>query len=174
MRSPSPASPAVLAVDMSIDQCRFVGIRATPGERVHVAVECVVESEDGLWATVDEAMEADRQLILAVGGTLEVHVPHAWHDRYVTFGTAEMAKYTALVRSMIVTGKVSHDGSVQLAAQVCRAVALPSYGGALTLVAKNSPGPIEMARCMVVAVALASKPPPKRRPGKGFVMGQAR
>lgn len=163
---------AVLAVDQSLDECRFVGIRATPGERVHVSVDFVVEDEASMWARVDDLLAADSKLLLAIGGALEVHVPEHLTDRYVTFGTAELANWTSLIKPMISTGKLSHDGSLQLAEQVNRAVAVRTYKGATTLSAQKSPGPIEMARCMVVAVALAARPAPTRRkPAKKLAIG---
>lgn len=163
----SPSRPDYLAVDQSLDGYRFVGIRASPTEHgVHVSVEFVVEDEDTMWAKVDDVMADDRRLALLVGAQLEVHVPEAWQKRYQTFGTAELAKWTGIVRGLIVAKRVSHDGSVQLSEQVTRAVAAASYGGHPTLSAQKSPGPIEMARCMVVAVALASKPAKKQRATK--------
>lgn len=173
---PSPRDPvAVLAVDQSIDECRFVGIHCTPvGGAAAVSVAFVVEDEASMWAEVSERMQTDRRLLLAVGASLEVHVPGDLAERYVTFGQAELAKWTQLVRSLITSRRVTHDGSRQLAEQVNRAVAVRSYGGMPTLAANRSPGPIEMARCMVVAVALATKPPARKRVGsRDFVMGSA-
>lgn len=163
-----------LAVDQSNDGARFVAVAATAEEPHHVTVPIVSPLEPELWGCVNECMTADRRLLLVVGAALEVHVPAEWEERYVTFGAAEIAKWTTIVGTMIRTRRVSHDGNPMMAEQVSRAVAAPSYGGVMSLNSGKSPVPIELARCMVAAVALASRPPAKRRPGKGFVMGQAR
>lgn len=163
-----------LAVDQSNDGARFVAVIATAEEPHHVSVPIVTPLEPEMWACVGELMAADRRLLLVVGASLEVHVPAEWEERYVTFGTAEIAKWTTIVGAMIKARRVAHDGNPMLAEQVSRAVAAPSYGGALTLSAQKSPVPIELARCMVAAVALASKPPAKRKGTGGYPMGQAR
>lgn len=166
---------AVLAVDQSIDECRFAGIRATTeGGITHVAVAFVVEDESAMWVEVVELMDADRRLRLAVGASLEVHIPLDVLDRATTFGQAEIGKWTHLVKGLIVGRKLTHDGSRQLAEQVNRAVARRGKDSLPTLSAQASPGPIEMARCMVAAVALASKPPPKARNRTGAVIGVSR
>lgn len=175
-RDRRPAVTGVLAVDQSIDECRFGGILATTEAGiVHVAVAFVAEAEDAMWAEVVERMTADRRLLLAVGASLEVHVPADLVARSTTFGTAEIGKWTNLVKGLIVARKLTHDGSRQLAEQVNRAVAVRSSSSGLpTLSAQLSSGPIELARCMVAAVALASKPPSKTRNRTGAVIGVSR
>lgn len=167
------AAPTI-AVDQSQDGARFVAVTATSEEPHHVTVPIVTPLEPELWGCVNERMTDDRRLLLVVGAALEVHVPAEWESRYVTFGTAEIAKWTTIVGAMVKARRVSHDGNPMLAEQVSRAVAAPSYGGAMTLSSQKSPVPIELARCMVAAVALASKPPAKKRGHGGYPMGQAR
>jgi hypothetical protein len=77
--------------------------------------------------------------------------------RMVTFGTQEMNLYTAVVRNMILERRIVHSGQLSLSEQVNRAVA-GRTGATITLSSQKSPGPIEMARCMVAAAGLASAP----------------
>lgn len=166
---------SVLAVDQSIDECRFAGILATTTAGLtHVSVAFVVEAEPAMWAEVTERMAADRRLRLVVGASLEVHIPVDLAERASTFGQAEIGRWTHLVKGVIMGGQLTHDGSRQLSEQVSRAVARRGRDSLPTLSAQASPGPIEMARCMVAAVALATKPPPKARKRTGAVIGVSR
>jgi len=62
-----------------------------------------------------------------------------------------------MVRSMIVEGKLWHDGSVALAEHVQRAVLVKTQATQVVS-SQKSPGPIELCRCMIWAAALASRP----------------
>ena len=73
------------------------------------------------------------------------------------FGTRELNTYTAVVRNMILEGKIVHGGQMTLTEQVNRAVA-GRTGATITLSSQKSPGPIEMARCMVAAAGFAAVP----------------
>jgi hypothetical protein len=75
----------------------------------------------------------------------------------VSFGTFEMNLYTSIVRNMILERRLVHSGQMSLAEQVNRAVA-GRTGATITLSSQKSPGPIEMARCMVAAAGLAAAP----------------
>ena len=57
---------------------------------------------------------------------------------------------------MILEGRLVHTGEVMLAEHVQRAVAV-KVAASLVLSSQRSPGPIELARCMVWAAALASR-----------------
>jgi hypothetical protein len=77
-----------------------------------------------------------------------------------------LAKFTSTVRGMIAAGTVAHHGEATLTEHVARAVASRSEGG-LALSTARSPGPIELARCLVWSVALASRPTWRQRPAIG-------
>ena len=68
-----------------------------------------------------------------------------------------MNLYTSIVRNMILERRLVHSGQMSLAEQVNRAVA-GRTGATITLSSQKSPGPIEMARCMVAAAGFASAP----------------
>ena len=118
---PMPAG-GTLVVDSSVDDARFVGVRgAVANGAIHVRVEFVVDTEDALWAEIDRVM-ADTKTALALTPTLELHVPTKYARRYVLWGYAELLKFTSLVRTMIVEGKVRHRGERNLTEHVNRAV----------------------------------------------------
>ena len=78
-------------------------------------------------------------------------------------GYAELIRYSALVQRMIMEGRVIHDGNQQLREHILRAVIVKTAQGAV-LSSQKSPGPIELARCMVWAVAETSRPQETRKP----------
>ena len=152
-----------LAVDSSLDDSRYVGIRAVAdGPTVRVELSFVVDSETALWEEISRRM-TDPNLRLALTPSLELHLPPAYQKRTTVVGYAELVKYTSVVRAMIVEGKVVHDGSVTLAEHLSRAVAVKTNGTSV-LSSQKSPGPIEAARCAVWAISLASRPATKNRP----------
>ena len=153
----------ILAIDSSLDESRYVGVRAyrRDDKKIQVAPAFIVESEDELWAKVEELM-ANRDLQLAVSPSLEIHTPKTWKPRTRTVGYGELLKWTGLVRAMINEGKVEHGGELALAEHVSRAV-LVKQSGNVVLSSQKSPGPIELARCLVWATALASAAPSKAR-----------
>jgi len=67
---------------------------------------------------------------------------------------------------MIHEGKVVHSGETTLAEHVARAV-LAKSNGQIVLSSQKSPGPIELARCLIWTVALASAPPNRPKPAMG-------
>jgi phage terminase large subunit-like protein len=161
-QSPMPAG-GILAIDNSVDESRYVGIRAVQVEGVsRVCVEFVTDTEAKCWDQVQRVM-ADPAVKLAVTPTLELHLPANLGRRYVTVGYAELLKYTSLVRSMILEGQVTHTGEQILAEHIGRAVLVKTVQGAV-LSSQKSPGPIELARCMVWAISLGSKPAKGGRP----------
>ena len=151
------APATILAVDSSIDENRYVGMLAGPGpEGVIVKVGFVVESETEMWARIDRMM-ADPKMQLAITPGLELHTPLPLRRRTHTVGYGELIKYTGLVKQMIMEGRLWHHGEQALAEHIARAV-LTKTNNAVVLSSQKSPGPIELARCMVWAAAEASKP----------------
>jgi hypothetical protein len=153
----------ILAVDSSVDEARYVGVRAVVmREQIYTTVEFVVDSEAEMWAEIDRVMKHP-SITLLVTPTLEIHVPIGLKHRYQLTGYAELLRYTALVRKMITEGKVLHDGNQTLGEHVSRAVLVKTAQGAV-LSSQKSPGPIEAARCMVWAVSCVSRPQNRQKP----------
>jgi hypothetical protein len=156
---PMPAG-GVLAVDSSIDDMRYVGVRAVQVDGdVHVRSEFVVDSASSMWRHVTDLM-TDPKLQLAITPGLGDLAPLELHRRLTVVGGQELYKHTALVRSLIHEGRVKHYDQLALSEHVGRAVAARSQS-ALTLSSQKSPGPIELARCMVWAVGIAARPAPR-------------
>lgn len=156
-----------LTVESSVDESKFLGIRTRLIDgKVVVSVEFVTDSSWALWEKVEEAM-ADPKLQLAVAASMEIHVPERLQKRKTIWGYHEILKWTGLVRSMILEGRLVHTGEQLLAEHVNRAVLAKTQGGA-TLSSQKSPGPIEAARAMVVGAALCSKPATAGKVAFGF------
>ena len=146
-----------LALENSLDEARFVGVRAGVVDgKVLTDVAFMVETEAEVWPLVVEAMH-DPQLQLSVPPNLEPHLPPDLRRRSIISGYRELKPMTPLVRMMILEGRVQHRGNVAMAEHVSRSVAVKLPDGA-PLSTQKSPGPIEIARAMVIAVANASKP----------------
>jgi len=109
-----------------------------------------------MWAEVERVM-TDQSVQLLIGPTYEMHVPKTLTRRTTTSGQKELTKYTGLVKAMIAENKVRHRGERTLAEHICRAVQIKTSDGVLISSAR-SPGPIELARCAVLAIAKASRP----------------
>jgi hypothetical protein len=153
----------ILAVDSSVDEARYVGVRSVvANSQVFVTVEFVVDTEHEMWAQIDRVMKHPGVTLL-VTPTLEIHVPPSLQRRYQLTGYAELLRYTSLVRSMILEDKVRHTGNQTLAEHVSRAVGVRTAQG-FVLSSQKSPGPIEAARCMVWAVSAVSRPQNKSKP----------
>ena len=147
----------ILACDASADQNRFVGVRAVvANDVVELKVEFIVDSMSQMWAEVERVM-VDQTVQLLIGPTYEMHVPKPLARRCTTGGQKELTKYTGLVKAMIAENKVRHRGERTLAEHICRAVQIRTSDGVLISSAR-SPGPIELARCAVLAIAKASRP----------------
>jgi len=152
-----------LVIDSSLDGSRYVGIRAAMSEG-HVIVETAfsVDSEAQMWGEVVRIM-ADPKIMLGVTPSLEIHTPPDLRRRMTIVGYAELIKWTAMARSMIVEDRVRHTGDIGLAEHMGRAVAV-STNQAIVLSSQKSPGPIELARCAVFAIALESRPASRNKP----------
>jgi hypothetical protein len=152
-----------LAIETSLDDSRFVGVRAAAdGDQVHCQVEFVVGTEAEAWAEVQRVM-TDHAVMLAVTPSLEIHLPPFTNKRFTIVGYNELLKYTGLVRTMITEERVHHRGEQILAEHVNRAVLVKTVQGAV-LSSQKSPGPIELTRCLVWAAAMVSRPTRAQRP----------
>jgi hypothetical protein len=153
---PAPATQW-LTIDSSVDDSRYCGIStAFDDGRVIVSVAFVVESAAQMWEEVVRIMH-DQTVKLAVTPSLEIHCPPDLRRRMQIVGYAELLKWTAACRAMIVEDRVNHTGDIALAEHLARAVAVKT-GGSIVLSSQKSPGPIELARCAVWGIMLASKP----------------
>jgi phage terminase large subunit-like protein len=163
-RSPQEIpSGGILSIDSSVDEARYVGVRAVMvNYQVYTTVEFVVDNEAQMWEHVQRIM-TNPSVVLLVTPTLEIHLPTGLKRRYQLTGYAELLRYTALVRSMILEDKVRHDGNQTLAEHCARAVLVRTAQGAV-LSSQKSPGPIEAARCMIWAVSSVSRPQNKQKP----------
>ena len=148
----------VIAVESSLDDSRYFGVRATPtGDgRIVVTVAFHVDTIAQCIDAITEA-SADPKTTFAVSPTIELHVPKALERRVQVVGYGELLRYTPAVKNMIEEKTLRHTGEQMLAEHVQRAVAVRSQGS-MALSSQRSPGPIELARCMVWAAALAARP----------------
>ena len=94
-------------------------------------------------------------------------MPQHFERRMSIVGYGELLKYTPIVRALILEGRLRHDGSNALAEHVGRAVAVKTQNSTV-LSSQKSPGPIELARCMVWAAAIAARPTQKVKPAFAF------
>ncbi|MFZ9903592.1 MAG: hypothetical protein ACO3FT_08045 [Ilumatobacteraceae bacterium] len=159
---PVPAG-GILSVDSSVDEGRYVGVRCVPSDPKIIAhVEFVVDTVEQCWQEIERVM-ADPTVQLTVTPGLELLAPLPLRRRMTIVGYGELLKYTPIVRNMILEGRLAHDGSVALAEHVNRAVAVKTQNTTV-LSSQKSPGPIELARSMVWAAALAARPTIKQKP----------
>ena len=156
---PAPTG-GVIAAEVSQAGERFYAVRAHQYNGITcVAPLTVSEHEADLWAAIEEAYPGVDTL--AITPTLELRLPTALRRKAHTVGIRELARAVPIVSSMIAAGQVAHDGSTLLAEHVGRAVAVRTAG----LSTAHSAGSIELARCMVWAAILSSRPQssPSRR-----------
>jgi hypothetical protein len=159
-----------LVVDSALDDSKYVGIwsRLNDAGEVVNSVRFTTESNAEMWAHIATCLDADPQLRLAITPGLEIHTPDKYRDRTEVWGYGELVKYTGLVRSLILEGKVLHDGGEMLAEHVNRAVLVKGQNGQPVLSSQRSPGPIECARCLVIGSALVSRPGNRGKAAIGF------
>jgi phage terminase large subunit-like protein len=158
----------VLAVDSATDGSKYVGVWARPDPEGHVVVSMAftTESNFDMWHEITRRLEADSKLKLAITPGLYVHTPEKYRQRTTQWGYGELLKFVGLVRSFIIEGRILHTGETMLAEHVNRAV-LVKAENSIVISSQRSPGPIEAARCMVVAAALVSAKPASARPSMG-------
>jgi 5-methylcytosine-specific restriction endonuclease McrA len=160
LRKPPEPSGGVVACEISQGGDRFYATRAWMLNGItHVAPLVVTEHEEKLWAAID-AVYGDLDQLL-VTPPLQARVPPAWR-KVTVVGIRELARSVPILRSMLAAGNVAHDGSALMAEHVGRAIATRSAG-----LSTAASGPIELARCMVWSVALASRPQSARKPALG-------
>jgi phage terminase large subunit-like protein len=154
----------VIAVESSLDDSRYFGVRAAPTGDGRVVVT-VAFHVDTIAQCIDAitAASADPKITFAVSPTIELHMPKALERRYQVVGYGELLRYTPAVKNMIEEKTLRHTGEQMLAEHVQRAVAVRSQGS-MALSSQRSPGPIELARCMVWAAALAARPAAAGKP----------
>jgi hypothetical protein len=149
----------VVAGEVSQAGDRYVAVRAMWRNGIaYVAPLIVTEFEDVFWQAID-AVYADVDGI-AITPTLEWHLPPGMARKRTIVGIRELARAVPLVRSMIAAGQVAHPGSALLNEHVARAVATTQAG----LSTAHSSGSIELARCLVWAASMVSRPTARRRP----------
>jgi hypothetical protein len=156
-----------ITIDSSIDESRYIGIgSAFDGDRVIVKTAFVVESSAQMWEQVVRIM-SDPSVRLACTPSLEIHCPPDLRRRMTIVGYAELLKWTSSAKAMIVEDRCRHTGDLALAEHMARAVAVKT-GGTVVLSSQKSPGPIELARCAVWGMMLASKPTARTKPQMAF------
>jgi len=147
----------VVAVESSIDDSAYFGVRcvALPSGATVATVAFHVDTTAEMVEAV-EGLAAGTTTKFAVSPSIDLHFPRWLDNRKVVVGYGELLKWTHPIRQMILEGRLLHTGEVMLAEHVQRAVAVRSQNS-FALSSQRSPGPIELARCMVWAAALASR-----------------
>jgi phage terminase large subunit-like protein len=154
----------VLAIEQSIDEARYVGVRAVRVDNKTVITTAFdVDNMAEMWACVEREVERAPQLRIAITPVLETHCPPKHERRRTIVGYRELLKWTLAVRSLIIENRIGQTGEKLLAEHVERAVMI-KHQGSVALSSTRSPGPIELARCMVWAAALESRPSSAGKP----------
>jgi hypothetical protein len=117
------------------------------------------ETVTQVWDNVRQQLRDNAGLTLAITPTLDTNCPTDLQRRRMIVGYQEIGRFTQLVRQLINEGRVNHTGETMLAEHIGRAVAVKTPSG-LALSSTKSSGPIELARCLVWAVGLMSRPRP--------------
>jgi phage terminase large subunit-like protein len=166
-----PETGGVLSVETSMDESRYVGVRSVSVEdNVVTTVAFTCDTLAGFLDHLTEAMQ-DTKLQLTATPSLSEHVPLELRRRMTVVGYSELLRFTSLVRSLITEGRLRHTGEIELAEHMNRSVAVKTTAG-LALSSQRSPGPIELARCLVWSAAMASKPTSKAQPA--IIVGKRR
>jgi hypothetical protein len=168
----APLPNGVLAVEVSMDDGRYVGVRCNVNAegQLTATVAFMVDTLSDCWTQVDKQIAANPQVVLAITPTLDVSCPPAFQRRRIIVGYQEICRWTAVVRQMLTERRLFHTGETMLSEHVGRAVAVRTTG-AIALSSTKSPGPIELARCLVWAAGIGSRPAPAVRRA---VVGTAR
>ena len=163
-----PQEGGWLAVEASQDDNRFVAVRAVQdGKHVKTTVEFIVDNLQDLWLEVEKSRKAHKGMQVACGATLDVHLSETLRGVSILVGQRELQRWTTVVRSMTMQGVVLHTGEELLIQQVERAC-LVKHQGHMSLSSARSPGPIELCRAYVWAVAKAAAPKDTRKVSMGI------
>jgi hypothetical protein len=159
LQNDEPIPPGgVLAIEVDNEGALYVGVRAVQvGLKTGVTVAFVANTLAETWRLVEAEIALAPMLRVAITPGLEIHLPPNMERRKTIVGYRELLKWTAAVKNMIIENRIYHHGENQLIEHVERAV-LIKHQGSVALSSTRSPGPITLARCMVWAAALASKP----------------
>jgi phage terminase large subunit-like protein len=154
----------VLAVEVGEDNANFYGVRAViSGTKTHVVTAFIADTMAEMWRHVENEIALAPNLKLAIVPSLEVHCPPHLSRRSVIVGYRELNRWTAAARSIILEGRLLHNGDHLLSEHCARAV-LVKHNGNVVISSQRSPGPISMARALVFAVALVGKPAAMGKP----------
>jgi hypothetical protein len=162
LRTDLPPLPGgVLAVEVSLDDGRYVAVRvnANTAGILCATVAFMCETVTQVWDNIRAQLASNSGLQVAITPTLDTNCPSDLQRRRVLVGYQEIGRYTSMVKNLINEGRVNHTGETMLAEHVGRAVAVKTPG-AIALSSQKSSGPIELARCLVWAVGMCSKPRP--------------
>ena len=159
LQSDEPIPPGgVLAIEVDNEGALYVGVRAVQvGLKTAVTVAFVAGTLAETWRLVETEIALAPTLRVAITPGLEIHLPPNMERRKTIVGYRELLRWTSAVRNMIIENRIYHHGENQLLEHCARAV-LIKHQGSVALSSTRSPGPITLARCMVWAAALASKP----------------
>ncbi len=165
LRVKNPPLPGgVLAVEVSLDDGRYCGVRVNTNTdgKLTATVAFMVDTIGACWEAVQKQIDVNPNVVLAITPTLDVSCPTQLQHRRIIVGYREICNYTAVVRQMVNEKRLHHTGETMLAEHVGRAVAVRTTG-AIALSSTKSPGPIELARCLVWAAGIGSRPTPNVR-----------
>jgi phage terminase large subunit-like protein len=164
---PNIPAGGVLAIDSSIDEALYSGVRAVELEdgRIGVTVAFVADSLAACWEQVEH--EAAGCVSVAMPPNMFDIAPVSLARKKVQVGYGEIQTHTSTVRSLINEGRLVHTGEEMLREHVGRAVGVETRNG-YAIVSQRSPGPITMARCMVWAASIIAKPVTRKKPQIAF------
>jgi hypothetical protein len=154
----------IVAVEVSMDDSRYFAVRCSqlPDKRVIATVAFHVDTLAECIAEVQNLAQ-DARIKFLVTPTISMNMPKAIESRMAEVGYGELLRYTPTVKHMIEEEMLLHTGEIMLAEHVNRAVAVRTQGS-IALSSQRSPGPIELARCMVWAAATAYSTAPAMKP----------
>ena len=153
-----------VAIETSLTDDRYFATRAIvlDDRRTVVTVEFVCDTYDEMLQHV-ERLAKNTAIKFAISPSIDIHWPLALERRRAIVGYGEILKFTPRIKSMIHEKLLWHTGENMLAEHVQRAVAVRSQNS-IALSSQRSPGPIELARCLVWCAALASRPTATGKP----------
>jgi len=153
-----------VAIETSLTDDRYFATRAIvlDDRRTVVTVEFVCDTYDEMLQHV-EGLAKNTAVKFAISPSIDIHWPLALERRKAVVGYGEILKFTPRIKSMIHEKLLWHTGEQMLAEHVQRAVAVRSQNS-IALSSQRSPGPIELARCLVWSAALASRPTATGKP----------